>query len=122
MGDAFGRVAAFLAQAGIPPVGPAMAFYDVRPDGMTVSAGFVVPDAIEGDETVVPLQLPRREVVTAEHVGPYEQLPETYDALRAAAEDRGRKLDESSMWEEYTTGPETPPEQTRTIVSWPLQD
>ncbi|MGH3345943.1 MAG: GyrI-like domain-containing protein [Nocardioides sp.] len=120
MGEAFGRVGAALGRAHVPPVGPAMAFYDIRPDGMTVSAGFLVPHPVERDGDVRPLQLPPCEVVRAEHLGPYDDLPATYERIRKAAADHGRDLDETQMWEEYLTGPETPPEQTRTLVSWPL--
>ena len=120
MGEAFGTVAVALGRARIPPVGPAMACYDIRPDGMTVSAGFLVPHPVEPDGDVRPLQLPACEVVRAEHVGPYDDLPATYERIRKAAADHDRDLDETRMWEEYLTGPETPPEQTRTLVSWPL--
>ena len=120
MGQAFGRVVAALGRAQVPPVGPAMACYDIRPDGMTVSAGFVVPHPVERDDDVLPVRLPACEVMRATHVGAYDGLPTTYELIRKAAADHGRDLDETQMWEEYLTGPETPPEQTRTVVSWPL--
>ncbi|MFC6285945.1 GyrI-like domain-containing protein [Nocardioides sp. GCM10027113] len=120
MGQAFGRVAGFLERTGVRPLGPAVGHYDVRPDGMTVSAGFVVEQAIEGDGTVVPLDLPAHEAATGVHIGSYDDLPAAYDALHVAAEARGRHLDETLMWEEYLTGPDRPPEEMRTIVHWPL--
>jgi effector-binding domain-containing protein len=120
MGAAFAAVAAYLGREGVTTPGPALAHYDVRPDGMTVSAGFVVSHPVDGDGTVVDVQLPECEVVSGVHVGPYDELPTAYEQLRDAAEARGRKLDESAMWEEYVTGPEVPPEQMRTVVSWPL--
>lgn len=122
MGQAFGRVAAFLARSATTPLGPAMGCYEARPDGMTVSAGFEVAEPIAGDDVVVPLRLPARDVVTGEHVGPYDELPAAYSRLREAAEAAGRRVDESVMWEEYVTGPDRPPEETRTVVSWPLVD
>ncbi|GAA1156390.1 GyrI-like domain-containing protein [Nocardioides aquiterrae] len=121
MGRAFGTVAGHLARTGVRPAGPAMAYYEIRPDGMSVAAGFPVSGPIEGDGTVVPFRLPSREVITTEHVGPYEQVPATYEALHVEAEARDRKIDESAMWEEYLAGPDVPPEQMRTVVSWPLE-
>lgn len=120
MGTAFGTVAAHLGRLGTPPTGPAVAYYDVRPDGMTVSAGFVVAAHVPGDGTVEPMRLPACEVARTEHVGPYSDLPQAYAALRSGALAHGRRLDESRMWEEYLDGPDTPPDRIRTLVSWPL--
>jgi effector-binding domain-containing protein len=107
---------------GVSPDGPAIGFYEIRPDGLTASVGFVVEEPYEGDGTVVSFDLPRCQVVTGVHVGPYDHLPAAYEALREAAVEQGCTIDESEMWEEYLTGPDTPPEQTRTRISWPLQD
>ena len=65
--------------------------------------------------------LPDVDVVSTTHVGPYDTLGRAYDALKDGVVDLGRKVDESSvMWEEYLDGPQVPPEQTRTLVHWPL--
>ncbi|QZY28642.1 GyrI-like domain-containing protein [Nocardioides coralli] len=122
MGEAFGAVARFLDRENILPTGPAMAYYEVGEEGMRVSAGFLVDPPIREGDGVVDREVPEREVVRGVHVGSYDTLPKTYDALRATAEARGRKLDETAMWEEYLTGPDHPPEEMRTRVSWPLAD
>jgi effector-binding domain-containing protein len=55
------------------------------------------------------------------HVGAYTELPSAYQDLQAEVTRRGRALDEGSpMWEEYWSGPETPDDQTRTEVFWPV--
>jgi hypothetical protein len=40
--------------------------------------------------------------------------------LRAEVEHAGRRLAARPMWEEFWSGPETPEEQARTEVYWPL--
>ncbi|MEI5584822.1 MULTISPECIES: GyrI-like domain-containing protein [unclassified Agromyces] len=124
MPTAFERVAAHLGPLGLLGDGPAAAKYaDMDPAGgrVTVSAGFVVPEPIAGDGTIVPDVLPAGEVATTTHVGPYATVSEAYDAIAAAAALHGRELDESTMWEEYWSPPGTPDDQTRTVVSCPLK-
>jgi effector-binding domain-containing protein len=123
IGAAFGLVAAYLERHGLRPVGPAVAFYEVRgPSSFTVSAGFVVHEPVEGDEQVRPLRLPPVKVVTTTHTGPYTDLPKAYDALTAKATELGLSLDQKVMWEEYLTGPDTPSEQHVTVVRWPVDE
>lgn len=121
MGPAFEHVASYLVRRGIPTAGSALAHYTVRADGMEAAAGIEVTDAFEGGDGVEWFVLPEVDAVTTVHVGPYEQLTEAYAAVRAHAESIGRTLDESQMWEEYLTGPDTPPDQARTRVVWPLR-
>jgi effector-binding domain-containing protein len=124
MGGAFGRVISALRAAGVVVVGPAIARYQRAEDGFDVAAGLPISEPITAlEDGVASLELPSTEVAHTTHIGAYEDLPKSYDALRAAVESRGRHLDEKSpMWEEYLTGPETPPELTRTEVYWPLAE
>ena len=121
MGPAFERVASYLARRGVALTGSALAHYTVRADGMEAAAGFEVTDAFEGGDGVEWFVLPEVDAVTTVHAGPYERLAEAYAEVRAHAASIGRVLDESQMWEEYLTGPETPPDQVRTRVVWPLR-
>ena len=121
MGAAFEATMGYLVRSGIQPEGPAVALYKpLGEDDFDVTAGFLVSAPIEGDGHVVPAELPEGEVATTLHVGSYESLTEAYAAIQAWMAREGREPGET-MWEEYLSGPETPPEQTRTIVYWPLR-
>ena len=121
MGGAFGAAIDYLARNGIQPEGSAVALYTPLPDNVfDVAAGFLVATPIEGDGHVVPVELPAGEVATTMHIGPYEGLPQAYEAVQAWMQREGRQPADM-MWEEYLTGPETPPAETRTIVYWPLK-
>jgi effector-binding domain-containing protein len=121
MGAAFGDAMGYLMRNGIQPEGPAVAMYTPVTDGVfDVAAGFLVAAAIEGDGHVVPAELPAGEVATTLHVGSYESLTAAYAAVQAWMQREGREAGET-MWEEYLSGPEVPPEETRTIVYWPLK-
>lgn len=121
MAGVFGAVAAHLERVGTPIAGPAVSCYTLGEDTFHVAAGFVVPGPFAPGDGVEPLQLPEVDVVTTTHLGPYDGLAAAYDAVKAGAREHGREVDEAAMmWEEYWSPPETPPEQTRTVVYWPL--
>ena len=120
IGEAFAIVARHLGRASVPMSGPAVAVFERRGPRFSVSAGFLVTEPFPTDDEVQSVALPAGEVLRAVHVGAYADLGRTYEELRAAAGTRGRVLDEHLMWEEYLSGPDVPPEQTRTAVSWPL--
>ncbi|HLG10574.1 MAG TPA: GyrI-like domain-containing protein [Dehalococcoidia bacterium] len=65
--------------------------------------------------------LPAGEVAKTTHVGPYAAPPQAYEAIQAWMRREGREPANHVMWEEYVTGPETPPAQTSSIVYWPLK-
>jgi effector-binding domain-containing protein len=122
VGPAFATVIARLGTLGIAPAGPAVCVYETAGAQFRVAAGFVVDRPVGSDGTVVPLQLPATEVATTTHTGAYEDLGKAYDALASQSRERGREVDRAApMWEEYWSTPGVPPEQTRTVVSWPLR-
>jgi effector-binding domain-containing protein len=121
VGPAFRTVIARLGALGIVPAGPAMCVYEMGQARFRVAAGFVVDQPIESDEAVVPFELPATEVATTTHVGAYQDLGRAYDALASQAHEQGREVDRAApVWEEYWSTPEAPPEQTQTVVFWPL--
>lgn len=121
MAASFGTVARFLAQARVPITGPAVGYYAKQADGrFRVSAGFVVDDAFESDGTVELMRLPAGRVVSTVHIGPYERLTESYDALQDFAARHHLVLNQEAMWEEYLSAPDVDPEQVHTRVTWPV--
>jgi effector-binding domain-containing protein len=120
-GEAFATVAARLAGRGVALGGPAVSCYSRGPQVFDVASGFVVAEDVEPGDGVEALRLPECEVATTTHVGPYDELGTAYEDLRQGVAARGRRLaEEGLMWEEYWSDPQTPPEQTRTVVCWPL--
>ncbi|GAA4880323.1 GyrI-like domain-containing protein [Actinomycetospora straminea] len=120
-GEAFRRVAGHLARTGVPITGPAVSVFVADEDAFSVTSGFVVDSDVEPGEGIEPFRLPEVEVATTTHLGPYDELDKAYDALGRGAAAHGRRVDDTGpMWEEYWSGPDTPPTQTRTVVSRPL--
>ncbi len=121
IGEAFGAVMKQLADEDVETQGPAFALYDILGDGeFDVLAGFVVPSPVEGGGGVEAAELPGGTEAWTMHVGPYMSLPDAYEAIRVHVESHGGVLSQDLMWEEYLSPPETPPEETLTVVHWPL--
>lgn len=120
--SAFSKVLGHLRRNGTLPGGPPTALY--RPDsggGVEVCAGYPVGDDFEATDSIGRVDIGGVEVVHITHIGHYEALPAVREALREGAEAAGRSVDDAgARWEEYWSGPEVTPEQTRTELYWPL--
>ena len=120
MSHAFGTVMAALGRDAIHSDGPALAYYEPGEDGFDVAAGFRVASDVATPPGLERLDIRETEAAHTTHLGAYSGLSAAYDDLRAEVEHAGRRLAEGPMWEEYWSGPETPEDQTRTEVYWPL--
>lgn len=122
IGPASKEVTEFLTRQGAPPYGPTVAYYERGSGGLIVGIGFTVPRELAGEGSIMPLKLPGGDVVTTTHVGGYDTLPEAYLALKKEAAAHGREVNETGgNWEEHWGGPESPTEQRRIEVFWPLK-
>ncbi|HET6666264.1 MAG TPA: GyrI-like domain-containing protein [Intrasporangium sp.] len=104
------------------PVGPPFSLYHGMPtDAVDVEAGFPVDGPITAVDGVTPGSLPAGTVAEAVHVGPYESLTETYDAVLAHIQEQGL-TPSSDMWEVYLSDPEQEPDPAtwRTQIFWPV--
>ncbi len=108
---------------GLPPSGPPFARYFSMPPGdVEFEAGVPTSDrAGAGIGRAEPGELPGGEVAVGWHVGPYETLDQTYDALARWIGEQGRSPS-GPMWEVYWTDPgaEPDPATWRTEVIVPL--
>lgn len=122
MAAAFGIVYGYLGRHGIEAVGaPYGCYLMTGPEKWEVRVGAEVDHAIRPEESVEPYTLPACESLSTVHLGPYDELGKAYEALEARAHELGVQLDPVMMWEEYLSGPEVPPEQTRTVIHWPVK-
>lgn len=119
----FGTLSGLFAKAGAPMAGNPMAHcLSFEKRVMSFELGFPVRATDSEKLKTVGLsigQTPDGPNMTATHLGPYGTLSETYSAMDAAMRARGVS-GSKDMWESYMSPPETPPEQVRTDVIWPL--
>lgn len=122
MPECYAELGRLFAEAGASPAGAPLTHYlDYDETSTTFEVGF--PARAEDVEALRAAGLgigstPGGPVMTAVHVGPYETVHETYDALLADMRARGH-TPTRDMWERYTSPPETPPDRIETEVIWP---
>ena len=102
---AYGAVAETLGRQGVQPAGAAFGYYLSMPtERFELEAGFPTGAPIVPDGDVVGSELPGGTVARATHVGGYDSLGDSWDALVAWAAEQGR-TPEGRMWEVYVTEP-----------------
>jgi effector-binding domain-containing protein len=135
LGAAFGRsfplVAERIVEAGGSIGGPSYGrYHQFGPDVVDVEIGFPVQAAPTG---LAPLgsvspgdvglsELPGGPVARAVHLGSYDGLPATYDALHDWIHAQPGYDDGAGPWESYVDMPDdmADPSKARTEVIWPL--
>ena len=123
MGSLFGEVYGHILQSGQHPAGMPFSRYHSM-DGKTVDleCGMPVPSPIEGKGRVEAGELPAGTVATVTHVGPYNDLPQSWSALTAWMESQGLQP-AGAPWEVYVTDPGAEPDQSkwRTDIFFPVR-
>lgn len=120
-GHAYGAVMRYLAELGEAAAGPPYAaYYSMDMRDLDVEAGFPVARPLPGRGEVLARELPAGEVATALHVGPYDRVEQTYNALSAWVSEQGL-VPAGEAYEQYLNSPlDTPPDQLRTLVVFPV--
>lgn len=124
MAEGFCRLGDLFARAGAEMAGMPMCHYvEADQTSATFQLGFPCrPDEVAALRAagLSIVETPSGEAMKAVHIGPYDDLTKTYAAMAKAMEAHGR-IGSRDMWEVYCSPPETPPQQIRTEVLWPLQ-
>ncbi|SDO17070.1 effector-binding domain-containing protein [Nakamurella panacisegetis] len=125
VGRIFGEVMSYLQSAGIPPVGPPFTVYpDMEADAdgnWHAISGFPVARAVVGNGRVEPYEWPGGDkVVVATHVGPYDALEHTYNAIRSWMQEHNLES-AGPMKESYLSDPDQQPDPSewRTVIFCP---
>jgi len=123
MGSCYGEIMQALGSCGIQPVGPPFAMYhNMDMSSLDVEIGFPVAGKVEASGRVKPGKLPGGRVAVTLHEGPYEKIEGAYNRLMAFVRDQGLEM-ESFTYEFYLNDPdETPPEDLRTEIYFPVKE
>jgi len=116
--QACGKVWSFVRAAGIANPGRHLAIYfDCE---MNIECGVEVQEQFSGNGEIFCSSTPEGTAATAAHIGPYNCLGQTHDAVRQWCADQGYKLAGPS-WEIYGHWTDDP-SKLRTDVYWLLAD
>ncbi|MGE0489174.1 MAG: GyrI-like domain-containing protein [Vulcanimicrobiota bacterium] len=121
-GEILPRVFQELQARGAAPAGaPFGRYHAFSPDSIDLEAGLPVTEAPTVDPPLQASELPACEAAVLVHLGPYDNLKATYDALEAWFKEHGRSQG-GAPWEVYLTDPGSEPDSSRwkTEVIWPL--
>jgi effector-binding domain-containing protein len=114
------EVSAFLAAAGVAPVGPPFARYAFYDHTADVEAGCPVASAVSGHGRVTPSSLPAGPAAPATHYGGYDELTVVYEAVAGWLKEHGYEAD-GPHWEVYYTDPQAEPARWRTDLVAPYR-
>jgi effector-binding domain-containing protein len=93
MGEAYGKLFAYLGQKGITPTGAPFAVYkQYDPKGNTTfDAGVPVPSKVEGSGDMVYREYPAMKVLSTLYIGAYAKVEPVYGAMIKYMKDNGLK-------------------------------
>ena len=123
IGALFGEIMEYFTRNGLAPAGmPLTIYHEMDADRLEMECGMPVTSPVEGTERVRPGELPAGKVATVTHMGPYEQLGQTWSALMKWMEEEGLQA-AGAPWEVYVTDPGEEPDQSkwRTDIFFPIR-
>ncbi len=122
LAQAFGEVYAAIGAAGAEAAGPPFVIYHSMPvpgEPLDIEICAPVGRPLEAPAPWRFVELPGGAFASRMHVGPYETVGSTYDLLSAWISEHGLEV-AGPPREAYLSPPSTPPEQTQTIVEFPV--
>ncbi len=122
LGEAYGKIAGYLAELGERPAGaPFTAYYNMDMQDLDVEVGFPVGKPLTGKDDIQAGQVPGGKLGYALHTGPYSEIAPAYDALTQFVKEQGYEPT-GAAYEFYLNDPgETPQEQLQTQIVFPLK-
>jgi effector-binding domain-containing protein len=119
--DAYGALMAYLGELGEQPTGmPFAAYHNMDMENLDLEIGFPVARPLPGSGTIQPGEMPAGKWATVTHIGPYDQLASAYTALSEWIRANGYEPT-GVAYEAYCSEPETPPQEIRTLIMFPLK-
>jgi len=118
---AYGAIMQYLGDLGEQPAGmPFAAYYNMDMQNLDIEIGFPVARNLASRGDIQASQFPGGKLASVMHVGPYDQLGAAYEALMQWVTEHGYEAT-GVTYELYYSGPETPPEEIRTEIVFPLK-
>ncbi len=121
IGQSYGAILQHASQMGCHPIGaPFVAYYNMDMENLDVEIGFPFEKKVEGKGDVLASEIPGGKAATCLHVGPFDQLGDSYEALRQWMEENGY-MPSGVAYEFYLNDPQTtPPAELQTRLVFPL--
>jgi effector-binding domain-containing protein len=124
MSGAFGEVYRHIGARGVTPAGPPFVIYPEMPsqeEPFDIEVCAPVPGPMEAPVGWELSELPGSRVATLVHLGPYDTVGASYEALSTWIATQGLSP-AGPPREIYLSPPETPPEKIQTVIEFPVED
>jgi effector-binding domain-containing protein len=120
-GKTFGDIIQYLTSLGEQPTGAAYAiYYNMDMQALDIQAGFPVAHPIRGKGNIQSGEIPGGRYASGMNTGPYDKMEPFYDALNKWVKAQGEEVT-GVAFEWYFSPPETPPQDVKTEVWFPLK-
>ena len=120
-GQTYGALMQYLGEMGEQPAGePFAAYYNLDMQDLDVEIGFPVAKPLPNRGNIKSGALPAGQFASTMHIGPYDTLGGAYEALTQYVKANGYEPT-GVAYEFYFSGPETPLEEIRTQIVFPLK-
>jgi effector-binding domain-containing protein len=122
VGEAFGRIMAYLCDLGEKPAGPPfVAYHNQDMQDLDAEIGFPVATILPGLADIRATEIPASSAGTCVHTGPFSAIERAYTALMAWMQSGGYDLT-GVAYEIYLNDPDgTPPDKLQTRILFPLK-
>ena len=120
-GKTYGAIMQYLGELGEQPAGmPFAAYYNMDMQNLDIEIGFPVGRKLAGKGEIQASEFPGGKLASVMHIGPYDQMIPAYNALTEWIKERGYEAT-GVAYELYYSGPETPPQEIKTEIVFPLK-
>jgi effector-binding domain-containing protein len=124
MGELYSKLFSHLGANNLQPAGvPFAVYYSYDPKGNTeFEVGVPISSVVTGSDEVKYKEYPAMKVISALHIGPYENVGPVYEAIMKYAKDNKLETQPAS-WEVYLTDPNTikDPAKYQTLIYFALK-
>ncbi len=120
-GQAYGALMQYMSEMGVQPAGePFAAYYNMDMQNLDIEIGFPVTTPVSDRGEIKCSALPAGKFASTVHIGPYDTVGPAYEALTQYVKESGYEPT-GVAYEFYFSGPDTPPEEIRTGIVYPLK-
>lgn len=120
-GQIYGALMQYMSEMGAQPAGePFAAYYNMDMQNLDVEIGFPVSRPLPARGEIQSGALPAGKFALTIHIGPYDTVGAAYEALTQYVKESGYEPT-GVAYEFYFSGPETPPEEIRTQIAFPVK-
>ena len=120
-GQTYGALMQYMSEMDAQPAGePFAAYYNMDMQDLDVEIGFPVSKPLPDRGNIKSGALLAGKYASTVHIGPYDSMAPAYEALTQYVKANGYEP-AGAAYEFYFSGPETPPEEIRTQIAFPVK-